>query len=234
MAIVDTSEVAFSSSFAVDKVVRIFTGSYNAATDVITRAGTFTAYCYRIAHGLPRPVACDIITSTDGGTTWNDGGTTNGKVAFSDSTYIYILDSIAALGAGTVQYKVWCSWIDDYDSTNPLIDVISYDDQPVQFDSRLNYQKVFANGVASFTPGTFGSQQTNVITHSLGYTPNSKVFFEAFSGEVWPLNAGGQFQYDNAQDECELFIYTNRIEITMSRYSNSNRRAWYRIYYDAN
>lgn len=234
----DISNKARSYSGApVDKIVRIFSGSYNRATDVTGRTFTLsgfptTTYFYRIAHGLGRPVACEMIDSEDGGTSYYDGGIR--RIAVSDSTYIYIFDSIAAPGAGTVNYKVWCNWIDDYDSTNPSIEAISYTTVPTQYDSRENYQKVYDQNVLTFSPGTFASDETQIVTHDLGTNPNAKVWYEAFSGEVWPLNAAGFFQVSDTQEEAELFITSVNIRITMYRRSNQNRRAWYKIYYDSN
>lgn len=238
MSFLNPTRAAFISAQPMDKIVRVFTGSYNAATETIGRTYTsagfpYTAYFYRIPHGLPRPVACEMIASTDGGATFVDGGIE--RIAFSDSTYVYVFDSAGSRGAGTVQYKVWCSWIDNYDTSNPLITTQSYSSVPIQFDSRANYQKIAKQDVLSFSPGTFGSTETKTVVHDLSYAPNVKVFFEAFSGEVWPLNAGQSlFLVDDAQEECALSIGTTDINVTMYRRSNSARRAWYRIYYDAN
>lgn len=229
------TNVAFASPKPVDKIVRVFTGTYNAATDLTARVGTIdTAYVYKIAHGLTRPVTCEIITSTNGGSTYVDGGANNGKIAFSDNTYVYILNSLSAPGVDSVVYKVYCSWIDDYDTTNPAIEAVQYTTVPTQFDSRLNYQKISDQNVLNFSAGTFGSIETKTVLHPLGYAPNAKVFFEAFPNEVWPLNASSQFQYDFAQDECTLSIYSDRIDINMFRFSNAAKRAWYKVYYDAN
>lgn len=222
-----------ATPYNADKVVRVFTGSYSSG-DLITRVGSLaTAYVFRIAHGLTRPVICDLITSTDSGTTWDLG---IGKIAFSDSTYIYIFHGYATTGT-PVTYKVYCTWIDNYDGTNPSVGVITYSANKIAYDSRSNFQKIAQQGEVSFTPGTFGTSQTQTITHSLGYQPNAKVYFEAFSGEVWPLNIGGTrngFLYDGPQDECEANIYINTLDIKYYKYSNATRRAWYRIYYDAN
>lgn len=232
MSISSPTSAAYYSGYEVDKVVRVYEGTY-ASADLITRSGFSTAYVYRFAHDLDRPMMCDIIQSTDGGTTWDSGV---GSFAFCDSTYVYIFSGFSASISDTM-YKIYGTWIDDYDATNPTIDTVSYTSEPTQFDSRLNYQKVERYGELSFDPGTFGSTQTRTITHNLGYTPNVKVFFEAFSGEVWPLNIGGARNpvlYDSAQDECAAEIYSTYIDVTMYRYSNATRRAWYRVYYDAN
>lgn len=244
MAIAEPQNVAFSSFSGIDKVVRTFTGSYNAATDLTSRNYTsggspLTAYFYRIPHGLTRPVFCELITSDDGGTYYVDGGNSSGgigHIAFSDSTYIYIFHSIISPGTGTINYKVWCSWIDDYDGTNPSIETISYTDQPIEFDSRENFQKLaMPQQLLTFSAGTFGSTETQNVIHTLGYTPNTKVFFEAFSGEVWPLNAGGTsniFRIDDSQDEAYISITSSLVSVSMDRFSNTSKRAWVRVFYD--
>lgn len=234
------TNVAFTSQKPVDKIVRVFTGSYDRATDVTGRLFTLagmptTTYFYRIAHGLPRPVACEMIDSEDGGSVYYDGGTR--RIAGSDDTYVYIYDSIGVVGAGTVRYKVWCNWIDDYDSSNPSIESISYTNEPVQFDSRENYQKIADQDVQTFSGGSFGAVETKTILHGLGYTPNAKAWFEALPDEVWPLNGGGvsnPFAFSDTIDEGELRITDTDIQVTLNRYSGVSKRAWYRIYYDAN
>jgi hypothetical protein len=224
------TQIAFASSFNVDKLVRVFTGSYNGATQTVQRGGAFGPYCFSFSHGLNRPLACELLFSTDGGTTWQDGGSS--KIAFSTSTTIYIFHDYAAT-AGTVLYKVYGSWIDDYDATNPSITPISYTDVKTQFDSRLNYQKIARQGVANFT-----STGTTNIIHSLGYTPNAKAFYEAFSGEVWPANAGGSanlFLYDFAnQDELEVNMTTSLMNLVYTKVSAGTRKVWYKVFYDAN
>lgn len=224
--------VAFYSGFEVDKVVRVYTGQYSSG-DLITRVGDFaTAYVHRIPHDVGRPMMCEVLTSSNGGASYDSGVS---QVAFSDSSYVYIFHGYATTGT-PVDYKVYCSWIDDYDDTNPLVETQQYTSEPVQFDSGANYQKIRDQDVLSFTPGTFGATETQTIDHDLGYTPNVKVFFEAFSGEVWPLNIGGArnpLLYTSTQDECQADIYDDRVEITYYKFSNDTRRAWYRLYYDA-
>lgn len=230
----NAASVAFSSTFGTDKLVRVFTGSYNGATQTTLRGGS--VYVYTIPHGLTRPVFCELLHSDNGGSTFADGGlpASGGvaRLAFSDSTNIYIFHDYVA--SGIVTYKVYCSWIDDYDGTNPLVTTQSYTDVQTQFDSRLNYQKIASTPVLSFS-GVGSSTQS--VTHPLGYAPNAKVYFEAFAGEVWPLNAGGAsntFLYDFVnQDECSLEITSSLLSVTMDKQSAGTRRAWVRGYYDA-
>lgn len=241
----NVNNVAFYSGYSVDKIVRIFSGSFVTGTDTITRSYTLAASpnsvsFYRIPHGLTRPVACEMLWSVDN-TTFLDGGVFNSSnystIAYSDSTYVYIFVPLSSGGAyaGTVYYKVWCNWIDDYDTTNPWVTPITYSDNPLQFDTRENYQKIYTYGELSFAAGTAGSQSTQSVTHPFTYYPNAKVFFEAFSNEVWPLNSGGTtnpFLVDDTQDTCQLSIGSSTVDVTLERFSNTVKRAWYKVYYD--
>ena len=132
---------------------------------------------------------------------------------------------------------MFCSWIDNYDTTNPEITAVTYPDNNVLFDSRANLNKVAFQDELTYSPGTFGASEVLTVTHSLGYAPNVKVFFEPFAGEVWQMNTGGTgngFLYNAAQDECQAEIFANTLSITAFKYSNATRRVWYRIYYDTN
>lgn len=232
MSLAEPRNAAYYSGYNADKVVKTIVGTYSSG-DLITRVGDLaTIYVHRIPHGFTRPVMCDLLTSTDGGTTYV--GAVD-KIAFSDSAYVYIFHGYATSGT-PVDYKIYCSWIDEYDDTDPQIDVTSATSNIVQYDSRLNYQKIKEQGLLTFTPGTFGSSSTQTVAHGLTYAPNYRVYFEAFSGEVWPLNFGGVrngLLYTSTQDEAEASTNTTNLSVTIYRYSNATRRAWYKIYYDA-
>lgn len=235
----DINALTFISQAPIDKIVRIFNGSFDFPGDTTMRVGSFSSInVYAIPHGLTRPVACEMQWSLDG-VKWVDNGSQDdsfrSSLAYSDSANIYIISPVFV--PDTVHYRVWCSWIDDYDSSNPLVDIISYSEVPLMFDSRVNIQKIYDQDVLTFSAGTFGSPQNIPVEHDFGYTPNSKVWFEPFAGEVWPLNSGGTsnpFLFDSAQDECELRISDTDIEVRYKRFSNATRRAWYKIYYDEN
>jgi hypothetical protein len=230
------SDVSFASEYPVDKIVAVYEGSYNKATQTTTRSEPFigTIYTYAIPHGFTRPVFTNLIWSQDG-TNWLDGGATlsgNSSIAFSDSTNVYIATTS---NSGTQHYKIILYWIDNYDTTDPLVEPFTTGENKPVFDSRVNFQKVVEEGETSYSPGTFGSATTVTVPHTLGYTPNAKAFFEPISGEVWPLNAGGQsnpFLYSATQDEGFMRIHTNRVDITVNRFSNATRKIWYKIYFD--
>lgn len=232
----------FHSEVSIDKLVRFYSGTFDASSDVITRnytlAGSPNAVeFYQITHNLGRPLACLMQWSLDG-VDWYDGGIFNSSnqssLAYSDGNNIYIFSPV---GSGTVHYRVWGLWIDDYDGSNPAIDFISYSNMPIQFDSRENYQKILEAGSVSFDAGTFSSSQTRTVNHGLGYTPNARVWQECFAGEVWQGIAGGAsnpFVIDDAQDTLSFDITNTDLFITSFRNSNAIRKCWYRIYYDAN
>ena len=228
----NAANVAYSTAFPTDKLVRVFTGSY-AGSGTTLRGGS--VYIHTIPHNLGRPVFCELLHSDNGGTTYADGGMSASggvpRLAFSDSTNVYIFHGYS--NTGTVHYKVYATWIDDYDTSNPLVSIQNYSDVPTQFDSRKNYQKIAVQQTLNFS-GTGSSSQA--VTHGLGYTPNAKLYFEAFGGEVWPANAGGatnNFLYDFVnQDECALSISTSLLTVSMDKQSATSRRAWLRGYYD--
>lgn len=236
MSLVDNiSDVSFTSTKSIDKIVGVYSGTFNKSTDTTTRTGGITSIkVYPIPHGKSRPVFTTLLWSSDG-TTWYDGGASDGtgsSIAFSDSTNIYV---VASSASGTQYYRVIAYWIDTYDNTDPLVESFTPDVGDITFDSRLNYQKIALEGSTTYSPGTFGSSQLVDITHPLGYKPNARAFFEPIDGEVWPINAGGvenPFLYSFTQDEAYLKIYDSYIEIEVLRFSNDTRNIWYKVYYD--
>lgn len=238
MSLTSIQDVSFWSGYNIDKIVGVFQGSYNKNTQTSTRSEPFigTVYTYAIPHGFNRPVFPEVLLNAGNG--WFDGGSRDSSglsaIAISDATNIYI---VTPDNSGTLQYKVIAAWIDGYDNSDPLIDEYHAPDNPVTFDSRLNYQKIYDQNVATYSAGTFGSPATVTVNHTLGYLPNVKAYFEPIAGEVWPFNAGGlsnMFIYSASQDEAFMQIYNNRVEFKITRYSNAQRRIWYKIYYDSN
>lgn len=220
-------KVAYASEYATDKIVGIFPGSYNIATQT-TIIGGFL-YRYSIPHTFGRPVFAELVASYNGGNN-EDGGAGFANV-YSDSSNIYIITSAST---GTVAYQVIATWIDNYDTSNPVITPSISVTNNKFFDSRNNYQKVYLQNVIS-APGTSGTASVN---HNLGYTPNCKVFIEALPGQVWPMIAGGladPWLYDfAAQYECEARISTTNVTMnyTGGVSAASTVRIWYRIYFD--
>lgn len=233
------SKVIDYSGVLIDKVVRVFTGTYTSS-DLISRAGGFgNIYMHRIAHGLTRPVLCDLMWSNENGI-WLDSGCydmySNSRLAFSDDTYIYIFHGFSTADT-PVQYKIYCAWIDNYDTTNPSVETRRYSNIPIQYDARSNYQKIHTFQQLLIPAGQYGSVNTQYLYHDIATTPNAKAWFEPFAGEVWPINAGGNtnvFFYDENQDEATLEITNSSVRLDVTRFSNVDRRAWVKIYYDGN
>lgn len=225
--------VSFTTRWPTDKIVDVWEGSFNRATDVIAVTGdSGSLYVYRIKHGFTRPVAVDLLWQISGG--WADGGSGDSagdiSIAYSDSTYIYIVSSLFVTATGTMNYKVIASWIDNYDATNPLVSSFISPQKNTIFDSRVNYQKIFDQNVLSFA-----TDSTQSVTHILGYRANFRVFYEAIAGQVWPMYSGGAsnpFLYDSGMAQSRARMTTSALQVQLETVS-STRRAWYKIYLDA-
>lgn len=233
---IDFDSVSLLDQVPVDKIVRTYIGTFDASTQTSTVTGSDGSFkVFTIPHGLTRPMLLDMQWSLNG-TTWYDSAvfdaSSRSSLAYCTLTDVKIISPVSS---GTVYYRVWGLWIDNFDDTNPTVDIESNDESPLIYDSRYNLQKIYLQNQLSVSAGTFGSTQTISVNHDLGYTPNVKAWFEPFSGQVWPLNSGGlsnPYYIDLAQDEAYARIYTNRVDFLFVRFSNAARRAWYRIYYD--
>jgi hypothetical protein len=236
MSLVNQDGIGFASPYYIDKIVRVDEGTFDTAT--ATTVGGFLKRT-SIAHGFTRPVFTDLLWSVDG-TTWIDGGSGNPgtsnvyTISYSDSTNNYILTTKTT---GTLYYILISFWITDYDDTNP--DVASYfpENTTILFDSRENYQKILDYGTKTMTgSSTVDTPFTNPQPDN---KPNSRSFFEAFSGQVWPENFGGvtnPFLYD-ATNQAELVSYTSETDLTNMIIvpvgaGLQARRVWYRVYAD--
>lgn len=228
------SQFAFDSRLATDKIVNVFSDSFNASTSA-RQADEFGTDVYAklvIPHEFTRPVFTKLKWSRDG-ITWVDGGLgqliTEPLVqcmTYSDSSDVVLLSTVLT---GLIYYEIVCFWIDDYDGTNPLVESFADPLKPFAFDSRLNYQKIIQQGEVSLTAPS-GSTS---IAHNLGYMPNTWVYFESNPGQVWSVILGGA---DNAwlynystQREIEYAITTSNINIALSG-GTGTCRVWYRIY----
>jgi hypothetical protein len=226
-----SGNVAYASEYSVDKIVGIYTGSFAPAGTTTTLGGYL--YQYTISHSFTRPVYTELLVSTDG-INYQDGGPTGSTlsgISYSDSSKIYITTN---KNTGTIYYKVICSWIDNYDGTNPLITPVLNTTNKAYFDSRKNYQKLFMSGTQSAT--SLGSDNIFTITHNLGYTPNFKIFFESVSGQVWPQISGGTndfWLYDYTMSECYGVVDSTNLKIDcFPAFTGHTTNIWYRIYLD--
>lgn len=229
----EATKVNFYSGYNIDKIVRVDEGSFDASA--ATTIGGFLKQ-HSIAHGYSRPLFTDLLWSTDN-STWIDGGTGqaagthDSSISYSDSTNNYILTTKTT---GTIYYKVIGYWITDYDGTDPSVADYDTPNNTIQFDSRVNYQKIFNQDVEDISRGG-----TSVVAHNLLYYPNFRVYIEAFSGEVWNMNFGGAsnpFLYDLAnQAEAEAFVDTTSMTLKFSSGGTwgGTRKMWHKIYYDS-
>lgn len=221
-------DIAFSTAFLTDKICGIFTGSFAGASTTVLSPGGFM-YQFIIPHSFTRPVMCDTLISTDGGASFDPLG----AITYSDSSdlYINVLDNTLHY-----VYKVVCTWIDNYDNTNPLVPAALSSTTGATFDTRYNYQKILQSDVLTLTSA---NSSVNVPYSNSGNLSNYKVFFESLPGQVWPMINGGsqdpwlndtahQWEIDPAVNDTELQIFYSGGASAASSF-----RAWYRIYWDS-
>jgi hypothetical protein len=226
--------IAFSTAFLTDKICLVLEGSY-AASNYSTILGGFL-YQYPIPHSIGRPMFCDALFSDDNINFIPNGNTTPDTTMsinlYSDASNIYILNTA---NTGTVYYKIVCTWIDNYDTSNPLVTpkFQTTSTQPY-FDSRYNYLKIYKSDVLSMS--TASSSQT--VPQTLKSVPDFKLFFESLPGQVWPMiNGGAQdgWLYDpTTQYECQGIMDRSKLTVSYASGTSSaaTARVWYRIYYD--
>ncbi len=233
----NVSNILFSNAFTTDLVCGLYTGSYNAA-DYNTVLGGYL-YQYDISHNFTRPVFCEGIFSFDGTNYFpsGQGNGTNSCIAYSDSSNLYLTSSASS---GTIYYKIITTWIQNYDTSNPLVTFANNVPNPSSsfaFDSRENYQKIDLTAQTTLNNPGSGNTGTTTIAHNLGYSPNYQVFYEAFSGQVWPeIGNGNTFWLYDFTSQYTLQGYTNTSDLTLSYQggtsSPSTFNAWYKVYYD--
>lgn len=240
MALVNNlDKVAVSSSYPTDKIVKVFSGSFNTATSARQKdeGGFDYAAKLDLPHGYTRPVFTRLKWSRDG-VTWLDGGQSIlvsepgvFAITFSDSTNVTIL---CTAFTGTLYYEVVCFWIDDYDGTDPLVEPYTdYTAKPFAFDSRLNYQKIIKQGEVTLA----APSGSTIVPHDAGVIPNAWVYFESNPGEVWPVikgGAGNAWLY-NYTTQREIEYSTSAVDLAIALAGGSgNCRVWYRIYAEGN
>lgn len=232
MSLIDNiGDVIFASAYPTDKIVGVYEGSF-APASATTVGNAFLRQLkeHRFGHTFTRPVFTKLLVSTDN-SVWQDGGGTSNGIAYSTSSEIVVLTDRTS---GTLYYKVIAFWIDDYDSSNPLVPPTVGSSSTIYFDSRLNYQKIKTQGVA--THGSGIGSHTSSITHDLNYKPNARVFFESFPNQVWPAHFGGSqnkwlIEFD--QVECAYSISDTSVTAeTFGGVSSPSRRVWSVVYFD--
>jgi hypothetical protein len=230
-------DIAFSTAFLADKICAIKTGTFTASA---WNVGGFL-YRYAIPHSLTRPAFMDGTFSADDATFVPNGqaDSTYSYITYSDSSNYYILTTA---DSGVLYYKLVATWIDNYDTTNPLVSPDISTALPSlttpNFDSRQNYQKIFYQQMYTVSSPGSGVRGQLTIPHNLGYIPNYKIYFEAFPGQVWPSISGGtadiwlydfagQYECWGLMDEDNLMVYYQP-----GTASASSIKIWVRIYFD--
>lgn len=180
MALVDNIDnVAFASSYEVDKILGTFEGSFSAPSGTVTYNS--------IATLITESTFFQGIYSVDAGTTWNDfntvidsSGTNNLDVSgrSNANTFVIRADNQTSGGGAvtyTVKYKV--ALIAKYNQGNVTPQPIGAN---IVFDTRLNYQKIFSDTSRSLTLANL-SNNRETFNHALGYVPKVRSFLETTS-----------------------------------------------------
>lgn len=236
--ITNIADTNFATSFEIDKICGTFVGSYNASdyNTAVGGGGFQNLYIYNIPHTFTRPVFVDMLTSVDNAIYVPQGfalSNTEAFIAYSDASNIYLLNTDNS--STTYYYWITCTWINNYDATNPLIvpTLQSVEDNTslTTFDSRQNYQKILSQNVQTYSNSTTSA----TVAHNLGYTPNYKIYFESLSGQVWP-NIGNSsnslFIYTLDQALVDGYVDTSNLNLKIQGGSEPNLRVWPRIYFD--
>jgi hypothetical protein len=108
----------------------------------------------------------------------------------------------------------------------------------VIFSARYNFLKIYENNSDTFSVPV-GANSVLLATHSLGYIPRVKAWFEPISGQLWPLV---RYQYSNSNGgpgttlsiTGSLRITSSAIyaEISNASGSTANVPIYFRIYLD--
>lgn len=230
---VNIADINFATEYDIDKIVGIYQGSFNAATQTTPIVYTFisspyTVWYYEIPHQFGQPIFCEVLTSTD-----NITFTNTASIAFSDSSTIYIYAGQGIAPTGIIYYKLVASWITGYSILTPSITPVIQGTSSLYYSSIANSQKIFLDDVVPLVNNT-----TTNIPHNLGYYPNCKVFMECFTGQVWPCHTGGSsdvFFFADNENTGYFNITTSNIEILCDQRlaSFGPSRFWYRIYLDS-
>lgn len=243
---IDLQKVAFTSLYNTEKIVKVFDGSFQYGIDTVERAFDFaTMEIFQIPHGFTRPVYTELFWSLDDVNYFVGGGLpdlddTAYLISYSDSTNVCIMTIPAmSIPDGTViYYKIVCGWINDYDNTDPQIEAFQDfpDNYKINFNSRYQTSMIAKEG--KITLETTSSSFTDVFgseNHDLGYTPIMKCYFNAFPGEVWPLNYGGvknPYLVDfTDQVEAQAFVDgTNFTVDAVMKNLSGEVNFWYMLY----
>lgn len=121
------------------------------------------------------------------------------------------------------------------------------DDTKLLLSTRHNLLKIYASGnttqniASNYNVVTFSYDPVTVLlyTHNLGYIPRARVWYEAVSGQIWPLSLD---QMDNSDGGPGSILYTVGsayltttglyVKMTNNSGSAADFKFYYRIYLD--
>lgn len=119
---------------------------------------------------------------------------------------------------------------------------MAINDSNVIFSTRYNFLKIYLNdtvdvAIASITPPFDSPISYLLTTHSLGYVPRAKVWYEPVSGQVWPMS---DKQYSSAGGGSgtslgtigDYYLTSSGLYVRITNSSASTVTFYYRIYAD--
>ena len=236
MSLIDNArDVLFASSLDIDKVLGIYTGTFELPSSGV--AGTDNTVTTEITTNIDETTFFYGIYSIDGGDNWNIFNTNIDHVESEDLTvnpegeYVVLGQSepnkftMTAVNTSDftatlffdydVMYKV--ALLSRPNQGDVEIQTITND---IWFDSRKNYQKIAVDSVTD----TDGTDVVNVISHNLGYIPKVTAFIEA--SDV--LLDSGSIIY--SANSLNVAITTTNVTVTVS--GTYTGTLYTRIYYD--
>lgn len=251
MSLLDhVQDVAFSSSIPTDLILGTYTGSVVAPAPAAIPF-TKTSTSVTISTSIAEKTFFQGIFSTDGGVTWIDfngqipnntnpatvalqtqmmyGRSVAGSLILTADNYSYFNGFITTVAAYTFLYKVVIFASPDQGDVTAQ-NVIN----PLNFDSRYNYQKISRDSVFPFSFPAGGTSSANIV-HNLGYIPKVRSFVDNFS-----YLPGNISLYDFGYFMSEYLIFQMYISTTTLTYFIDNTAGvspitgtlYTRIYYD--
>lgn len=253
----NAKKMLFTLRYPPDKILKTFTGSFTATkTTSIFDGFAFAAHRTHeaINHGLGGQAYLQMRYSRDGGTTWQDQFVITPDVssgfpvfqtlevsAFCTSTQIIIAASNWTDSDIAIMYEVVA--FAKPGVTYSAIPTVTAGINNFVLSSRFNIQKIhpdFDKSVTISIPSASSAVQIqDIVTHSFGYVPFVRLFYEPVPGELWPFSPS---QFDNHDGgpgtTLEIFgnpiLSTSKLSVRVVNASGSAQDVTfhYRIYLD--
>jgi hypothetical protein len=117
---------------------------------------------------------------------------------------------------------------------------MALDPENTLFATGYNYQKVaLKNSGTVVVPNNTPNFDTNTITHSLGYIPSVRVWYDPGNGRRFPISEeeytdDTSFTSETNQVVARAYLTTTTLVIQFKNASGSNKTVnyWYKVYYD--